>query len=97
MGMSGIVYLYGFLIHQGLLYVNKVLPQNVVTYASQVLDVVMQQCITVLTGRQQGYYGYLFASYLERKRSFINGGSLSSFPQCRCTYLQKYPSFYLCS
>ena len=39
--LSGIVYLYGFLIHQRLLYVlHKVLPQNVVVYAAQVLDVV---------------------------------------------------------
>jgi hypothetical protein len=39
--MSGILYFYGFLFHQELLYENKVLPQNVVMYASQVLDVVM--------------------------------------------------------
>jgi len=27
--MSGILYFYGLLFHQGLLYVNKVLPHNV--------------------------------------------------------------------
>jgi len=37
--MSGIVYFYGLFFHQGLLYVNKVLPHNVVMYA-------LHTCIT---------------------------------------------------